>query len=126
MHDPLIDEERLAGLVNELVSVLVRHLSVAVNQKGYPKVIGPVKMTTEEAAEYIGVTKGTLNQWRHVQDERGPKYIQPKRIKGQKMAKGRVVYLRKHLDEWLEKNTVDHSETAAETRARIRRRLGIE
>ncbi|MDB5344346.1 MAG: hypothetical protein JWP89_2723 [Schlesneria sp.] len=126
MHEPLMDEERIAGLVDELVSVLVRHLTAAVNQKGYPKVIGPAKLTTEEAAEYVGVTKATLSQWRHHQDERGPKYIQPKRVKGQTLVKGKVTYLRKHLDEWLEKNTVDHSETTAETRARIRRNLGIQ
>lgn len=52
----------------------------------------PEKMTTREAAEYIGVTPGTLSVWRSV-----GRHDVPYRKIGTK-----VVYFKKELDEWLE------------------------
>jgi len=58
-----MDEERMGALVEELVSVLVKHIKAAVYEQrsGWPQVLGPIKMTPKEASEYIGVNELTLS-----------------------------------------------------------------
>lgn len=51
----------------------------------------PVKLNRAEAADYLGTTKSTLATW--ATHGRGPKFVK---------IGGKVLYLQKHLDEYLE------------------------
>lgn len=48
-------------------------------------------LTTDEAAVYLGLSKGTLENWRS--SGSGPEYCQPS---------GKVYYLISDLDAWIE------------------------
>lgn len=48
--------------------------------------------TTEEAAVYLGVSTGTLENWRSGKFKTGPVYHKPK---------GKVYYFQSDLDEWI-------------------------
>ena len=56
----------------------------------------PAKMTRKQAAEYIGVTEGTLSVWACTKRHSIPHY---------KLGK-KVVYLRADLDAWLQSRRV--------------------
>lgn len=58
----------------------------------------PTKLNRAEAAEYIGTTKSTLATWASL--GRGPKFVK---------VGGKVVYLQKHLDEYLESRATNCS-----------------
>lgn len=56
------------------------------------------KLTTEEAAEYLGYSAGTIENWRRENPYKGPKYYKPM---------GKVFYFEQDLKEWLESNKVE-------------------
>lgn len=62
--------------------------------------INPERMTTEQAAEFLGVSKGTLDQWRSQGREGSPPYMK---------IGGRVFYRQSTLEKWLDKNTVEQN-----------------
>lgn len=49
--------------------------------------------TTEEAAAYLGLSAGTLENWRAAANKEGPGYCKPS---------GRVYYRVSDLDAWIE------------------------
>jgi predicted DNA-binding transcriptional regulator AlpA len=55
------------------------------------KRIEPISLNVKDAAQYLGLSKGTLDRWR--QTGNGPNY---------KRAGGRILYLRKDLIKWLD------------------------
>ena len=59
--------------------------------------INPERMTTGEAAEYLGLTSSTLSHWRSIHRENGPPYLK---------LGGKVFYSQSALDRWLERSTV--------------------
>lgn len=64
-------------------------------------------MTTEEAAEYLGLSKSTLDNWR--QQKKGPVYVRlnasAKIVRGAKNIK----YRKADLDDWVERRAVVHN-----------------
>ena len=58
----------------------------------------PAKLNRHDAAEYLGVTYATLATWACL--GKGPKFIK---------LGGKVVYLQKHLDEYLESRATNCS-----------------
>ena len=61
-------------------------------------ITAPVKLNRADAAEYIGVTKATLATWASL--GKGPKFIK---------LGGKVVYLQRHLDDWMESRATNCS-----------------
>ncbi len=62
------------------------------------KSINPERMTTEQAAEYIGYAASTLAGWRNQCREDGPPYSKPG---------GKVFYRKSALDRWLDTREVN-------------------
>lgn len=50
-------------------------------------------LTTDEAAVYLGLSAGTLENWRYGVEKKGPEYCQPS---------GKVYYRVSDLDNWIE------------------------
>lgn len=60
------------------------------------------RMNTEGAADYLGLRPATLNNWR--QTGKGPRFLR---------IGGRVMYRRQDLDAYLEKRTVETTDSRA-------------
>jgi excisionase family DNA binding protein len=58
----------------------------------------PDRMTTAEAAEYLGFEESTLVDWRYDGKANRPPYTK---------LGGKVFYRQSALDKWIEKNTVN-------------------
>ena len=58
------------------------------------KINGKAMLSTQEAAEYIGASEGTLRYWRHLADGTGPKSF--------RIGKKLVYYAIDDLDQWLQ------------------------
>lgn len=56
------------------------------------------RMTTAQAADYLGLKVSTLESWRSEARDDAPPYMK---------LGGRVFYRQSTLDEWIEKNTVE-------------------
>ncbi|WP_437201996.1 helix-turn-helix transcriptional regulator [Planctomicrobium sp. SH664] len=61
-----------------------------------PAILASIKLDTLQAAEYIGVSPGTLRTWRC--QSRGPQFIK---------IGAKVLYLKSHIDGWLASRTVE-------------------
>jgi len=58
-------------------------------------------LTIEQAAEYLGISKHTLNSYRWIYEKDGPTYI--------KMG-GKIAYKTTDLEAWIEKCRVEQGE----------------
>lgn len=63
----------------------------------------PVLLTTEGAAQYLGLSAKTLNNWRCLGGHRGPPFVRAGRA---------VRYDRRTLDAWINGNTHDSTSAA--------------
>ena len=68
------------------------------------------RLTAKQAAEYVGLSEHTLNQYRS--EGRGPRFIK---------LGARVVYDTKDLDAWLDRNKRSSTSDKPELRRRRRR-----
>lgn len=63
------------------------------NEDSMKQINGKQMRSTEEAADYLGMSSGTLRFWRHLADGTGPKSF--------RVGKKLVYYAQEDLDEWL-------------------------
>jgi len=70
-------------------------------------VASDVLLTPEKAADFLGVSKETLAQWRS--ERRGPRYI--------KLEKRLVRYLPSDLHNYLSAHSIEHTSTRKSSRA---------
>lgn len=72
-------------------------------QPPQPKpLINPERMTSIQAAEFLGVKEQTLRLWRHEGRETSPPFTR---------IGGKVIYKQSSLEAWMVRNTVDASLT---------------
>ncbi|WP_397570221.1 hypothetical protein [Schlesneria sp. T3-172] len=82
--------ERLRPIVESFVSLLAEQLSVHARSENKP-----AKLSTSEAASFIGITFGTLSGWRSQGRENQPRYYK---------TGSRVWYKKADLEKWIEAN----------------------